>query len=499
MTQPPPTSRSAHPILAAVASAILPGAGQLIAGDRRRAVRLLIIDAVLLGIIVIFFRDKVAILTAFVKPTTLASMMLANILLLAYRIWAADDAYRIAADGRDAGVPGRVGAVAVIALAFVLVTPHLVFGYYDVVQYKLITSVFGGNSSIVAGPTTTTSIPTTSPSATPSTTPDGGTVATTPTTSTTTATTLPDTDGKKLWDGLDRLNILLLGGDFGIGRTGVRTDTMITVSIDPKTGQTAMFSIPRNWTYAPLPEGMGKWDCNCYPELINELWEMGRRYPDAFPGPEDPSVNAVKGVVSEFLGIPINYYALVNLDGFVDIIDALGGVDIYVPQRIVDDAYPYLDGSIGKLVIEPGMHHMDGVHALEYARTRHQDSDYFRMNRQRCVLEAVLNQVKPTQLLLNFQKLADVLKNSMQTDIPLDALPQLVELLPKVDRDNIVSVRFIPPTYHLKFRPDGKPGRIANIPLVHEHVQLVLNDPERAVKELGLDTLNDVCPQPPNA
>jgi len=140
---------------------------------------------------------------------------------------------------------------------------------------------------------------------------------------------------------------------------------------------------------------------------------------------------------------------------------------------------------------------MNGVQALEYARTRHQDSDYFRMNRQRCVIESVLEQTDPTSLLLNFGKLAEVIKRSVQTDIPLEALPQLVRLLPKLDRENIVSVRFIPPKYHLKYRDDGKPGRIANIPLVHEHVQLVLQDPQRAVTELGLDKLQDVCPRPP--
>ncbi|HHC08248.1 MAG TPA: LytR family transcriptional regulator, partial [Actinobacteria bacterium] len=140
---------------------------------------------------------------------------------------------------------------------------------------------------------------------------------------------------------------------------------------------------------------------------------------------------------------------------------------------------------------------MDGELALAYARTRHQDSDYFRMNRQRCVLEALLEQLEPTELLVNFGRLAEVIEENVTTDIPLEALPQLVELLPKIDRDRIVSVRFIPPTYHLKFRDDGKPGRVPNIDLVHEHVQLVLADPERAITELGLDDLDDVCPKPP--
>ncbi|MCJ7780275.1 MAG: LCP family protein, partial [Acidimicrobiia bacterium] len=300
------------------------------------------------------------------------------------------------------------------------------------------------------------------------------------------------------WEDLDRLNILLLGGDFGVGRTGIRTDTMITVSIDPKTGEAAMFQVPRNWTYAPLPEGMGIWGCDCYPELTNELWIMGEQYPEAFPGPGAPSENAVKGMISEFLGIPIHYYALVNLDGFVDIIDSIGGVDIYVPERIVDDEYPLLDGTLTELVIEPGQQHMSGDEALAYARTRHADSDYFRMNRQKCVLEAAMEQTDPTSLILNFGKFADVIKKTTTTDIPVDLLPKLVELLPVVDIENMVSVRFIPPEYHLKYRDDGKLGAIANIDLVHEHVQLVITDPERAKVELDLQD-SEECPTAPEA
>jgi anionic cell wall polymer biosynthesis LytR-Cps2A-Psr (LCP) family protein len=187
---------------------------------------------------------------------------------------------------------------------------------------------------------------------------------------------------------------------------------------------------------------------------------------------------------------------MVNLDGFVELIDAFGGVDLYVPQRIVDDEYPTLDGGFKQLVIEEGEQHMSGEESLEYARTRHADSDYYRMSRQRCVLEALLEQTDPANLLLNFGKIADVVKETTETDIPVDVLPQLVELLPKADLENVVSVRFIPPTYHLKYRDDGKLGAIANIELVHEHVQLVIDDPERAVIELQL-TESEECPQAP--
>ncbi len=485
MTDPTTSAANTKPFIAALASAIVPGVGQFIAGDSRKGSILLVVDVVILAVILFFFRDKVSLLTMWIRPSSLALMMVGNILLLAYRVWAADDAYRFTTAKHGATRTSTSGAIVLgtVIIGSVLILPHMVFGYYDVIQYDLITSVFGGNVSASASVS-----PTTEPSP-PVTDAEGNTVATEDGTTTTEAPA-------DAFAGDDRLNILLIGGDFGQGRTGVRTDTMITVSIDPVTGETAMFSVPRNWTYAPLPEGMGIWDCDCYPELINELWVMGEQHPDAFPGPGTPSENAVKGVIGEFLGLDIDYYAMVNLDGFVDIVDALGGVNIYVPSTVIDEDYPHEDGTVERIQIDQGWQELDGHLALAYARTRHADSDYFRMNRQRCVIEAMIEEADPAALVLNFGKLADVMKNTMQTDIPVDALPQLIELLPGVDLDEVVSIRFIPPEYHLKYRDDGKAGRIANIDLVHEHVQFVIDDPQRAAEELGLEQLEDVCGEP---
>lgn len=477
-----PTS-SAKPLIAATASAVIPGGGQFIAGDLRRGAALIGIDVAVLVGLYFYFGDELSFAKLWLQPSQLAAMMVGNLVLLGYRVWAADDAYRAAKQQQARSLPAPAGAMfgAGLALAAILVLPHAVFGYYDVVQYDLITTVFGNNS-----PTTTVAA-VTSP---PATTATGDTVPTT-------STTEPPVIVSPPWDPNERLNILLIGGDFGEGRTGIRTDTMITVSIDPTTGDTAMFSVPRNWTQSPLPDGMGIWDCNCYPELINELWGAGETYPEAFPGPGSPSENAVKGVISEFLGIPIHYYAMVNLDGFVQVVDALGGVEVYVPTPLYDAEYPNQDGTTTEVIdIQVGLNQFDGHLALAYSRSRNQDSDYFRMNRQRCVIEAMVDQADPVSLLRNFQSLADVIKDSMQTDIPLEVLPLLIDLKPLIDLDNLVSIRFIPPQYHLKFRDDGKPGRVPNTELVHEHVDLVIQDPARAVLELGLEQLDEVCGDP---
>jgi hypothetical protein len=106
-----------------------------------------------------------------------------------------------------------------------------------------------------------------------------------------------------------------------------------------------------------------------------------------------------------------------------------------------------------------------------------------------------MNQMGPTDLIAGFDKIARAIKETVTTDIPLELLPELVALYPKIDLEEVVSIRFIPPTYHLRYRDDGKLGAIANIDLVHEHTQLVINDPERAVIELGLGN-TESCPEP---
>jgi LCP family protein required for cell wall assembly len=492
-----------RPIGAGLLSALIPGVGQIVAGDRQRGMKFLMIDVELIVIAMLLVGDRIDLLTALVDPTALSWMMVVNVVLLGYRAWAAEDAHRLAG-GRSTRVPhpprGMWIASAVLA-GFILVTPHAAFGMYNITQYDLVTSIFAEDDleiPIVGAPLASPASPTSDASD-----PTGpgaadalgrGALTASDPRAVSSETTVPAASPMTLWDGLERLNILLLGGDFGEGRRGIRTDTIIVVSIDPLDGDVAMFSIPRNWTYAPLPDGYGVWDCNCYPELINELWIAGERHPDAFPGPGTPSENAVKAVVSEFLGIPIHYYAMVNLDGFVSLVNAFGGVEIDVASRIVDETYPHEDGSVESVVIEPGLQRLDGHLALAYARTRRTSNDYVRMARQRCVLEAMVEQADPAMLLFRYPMIADVLKESITTDIPISRLPDLIELLPKIDTSQAVNVRFIPPDYRAGYRTDGGLGAIANTELVHEHVQLVLSStPAEAIAALGLENLDDAC------
>ena len=258
-------------------------------------------------------------------------------------------------------------------------------------------------------------------------------------------TTTPDPPW--VWDGYERLNILLLGSDAGVGRIGTRTDTIILVSIEPETGDIAMFSIPRNLTEAPLPDGMGVWSCKCFPDIITHLWANGEWYPDAFPGPQSPSVNALKGAIGLVFGVDVHYYAKVDLAGFVALIDALGGVTIDVPKTIVDGSYPHEKGGTESVVIEQGAQHLDGHLALAYARIRRNSGDFARMHRQRCLLGALVEQIDLSDLAGGYRGFIAAVVDHVETDIPAEGLIDFVDVLSRVDMDRLGTLRITSYTY----------------------------------------------------
>lgn len=295
------------------------------------------------------------------------------------------------------------------------------------------------SSTASATITTTTPVPQPPPT-TPSTTTTvpPGTSTTTSSSTTTSATT---TQPPRVWDGQERVNVLLLGSDAGVGRTGTRTDTMLLFSVDPETGDAAMFSIPRNLTEAPLPEGMGIWDCNCFPDILTHLWANGEWYPEAFPGPQAPSVNALKAAVGLIFDVTVDYYAKVDLAGFAGIFDALGGVTIDVPKRIVDENYPHENGGRERVVFDVGEQHLDGHLALAYSRIRRYSGDFARMHRQRCVIAALIDQTDTFDLAVGLPGLLNAIRDHVETDIPLDALDDFVVLLSRIELERLATLR----------------------------------------------------------
>jgi LCP family protein required for cell wall assembly len=202
-----------------------------------------------------------------------------------------------------------------------------------------------------------------------------------------------------------RQSVLILGSDarpdeLKRGEVG-RTDTLLVFVGDRATPRLAMLSVPRDlWVTIP---GYGQ-------ERINAAYELG--------GPQ-----TAKQTVSNVLGQPIERYLVIGLQGVRDVVDAVGGVDITVPQAIHDDAYPTDDYGYQVVDIPAGRQHMDGDTALKYARTRHQDSDFARTARQQQVVVAVRNAMLNP---LNWPRLPAVvaaISSSIKTDVsPLDAV-----------------------------------------------------------------------------
>jgi LCP family protein required for cell wall assembly len=253
-----------------------------------------------------------------------------------------------------------------------------------------------------------------------------------------------------------RYNILLLGGDAGPDRTGLRPDSISVVSIEASTGRATMMGIPRNLEYAPFVEGSplyepfpDGYDCgdDC---LISYLYTYGEEHPDLYPDAlangSTPGIEAMRDAVGAVLDLELQYYVLIDMQGFSDLIDALGGVEIESASR-----YPIGGGENSKGQptdvegwIEPGLQRMDGFTALWYARARHGTNDYDRMARQRQVQEAILKQFVPSNVLGKFQAVAEAGAQVVTTDVPAEALPYFVDLADKTRALPVEKLELVP-------------------------------------------------------
>jgi LCP family protein required for cell wall assembly len=202
-----------------------------------------------------------------------------------------------------------------------------------------------------------------------------------------------------------RESVLIMGSDarpdeLQHGQVG-RTDTMMLFVGDRAAPRVAMVSVPRDlWVDIP---GYGQ-------ERINAAYELG-------------GSQTAKQTVSNVIGQPVDRYLVIGLQGVRDVVNAVGGIDITVPQAIHDDAYPTDNYGYQTVDIPAGRQHMDGDTALEYARTRHQDSDFARTARQQQVVAAVRNAMLNP---LNWPRLPAVtlaIGQSIRTDAsPLDGI-----------------------------------------------------------------------------
>ena len=246
-------------------------------------------------------------------------------------------------------------------------------------------------------------------------------------------------DGKDPWAGAGRINILMLGQDAGQDRTGTRPDTIMVASVDSATGKTALFSIPRNLEKVRFPEGTVA--AKEFPDgfdyygknqdLINAVWTWAEEHEDLFPGDPEPGLTATRWAVEETLGLKTDYYAMVNLQGFEDMVNAIGGVDMVVERRIpIGGGTNQATGGKYPITgyIEPGQQHLDGYHALWYARSREGSNDFNRMCRQQRMVRVVVEESDPATLAMSIPGLVTATENNIVTDIPTSDIDAFAEL-----------------------------------------------------------------------
>lgn len=258
----------------------------------------------------------------------------------------------------------------------------------------------------------------------------------------------------------ERINILLVGVDALPSRQSILTDTMLLVSLNPRTGETAMISVPRDIYGAPL-RGGGTFDAK-----LNSLMAVG-------------GVETLKGAISELLGVPIHHFAAMNLLGFKSAVDAIGGVDVYV-ERAVNDPHYYdeYDQHTG-FYIQPGWHHLDGRTALAFVRSRQGagDSDFTRAARQQQVLTAIREKLTAGNLLTSLPGLMQVAQDTVATDIPGDGIARLAETIEEADMSRLSQHVLTPPDYVTSaVGPGGQYILIPNVPAIRALGQELLGD-----------------------
>jgi LCP family protein required for cell wall assembly len=220
----------------------------------------------------------------------------------------------------------------------------------------------------------------------------------------------------------------------------------------------------------PFPEGSvmheqypDGYDCDdCY---LNSLSTFAADNEQLFTKYDNPGVEATIEGVEGITGLDINYYAMVNLKGFRDLVDAVGGVELNVRDRI-----PI--GGVGAPItgyIEPGVKRLDGFETLWFARSRSGADDYSRMARQKCVMNAMLDQLSPQVVVTKFSRIAEASKQVVSTNLPASELDRFIALALEAKQQPLATVSFVPPLVNTA-EPD--------IELIQDRVQQAIDKAE---------------------
>jgi polyisoprenyl-teichoic acid--peptidoglycan teichoic acid transferase len=425
------TNKSAA--VAALLSFIFPGLGHLYLGLRRQALIFAvpaILVAAAIGLDVLRGLDP--LLAFVISPSGALTILALALVTGGWRLIAMIDA--VLGVRRRQGLSG--GALVVpILLGVALVAGHGAAGYLAYLGYDTVSSIF-----VAGGPDDQDG----TSDATGSVDPSGATGA-------------PETPGSPEPQETDdynvaplatpvtvqsRINILLTGIDSAETRTTALTDTIMVVSVNPADKSVVMLSVPRDISMFPTYNG------KTYRGKINSFMTWVRNHPKDFP---DKPFPALMKQVGYLVGVPIHYYAALDLAGFRKMIDAAGGVTVDNPKAIKDPLYDWLDGTSG-FYLEAGKVKLNGKNALAYARSRQGvgDSDFTRAARQQQLLVALRDKLTKPEMLTKLPDILKVAGDTVRTSLPSDRLEEFIKLAREVDNKSITREIL---TYPYAFHP----------------------------------------------
>jgi LCP family protein required for cell wall assembly len=400
--------------VAALLSSIWPGLGQLAVGARRAGLLLAIPPLVLLLLAIVGFLgpDRMTRLAVLLNPDAIAALLIVEGAFMAWRLAAVADAFR-RGQGR-----GRERGAALTAVALVLVlAPSAYAAYLTEVAREAAVSVFAP----VEQPWVPTGINDSHDD-------DFGVVP---------VESNPPSPAPEL----GRFTVLLIGTDSGPDRSHALTDTMIVASLDPVAGAVSMISVPRDLVDTPLPDG------RVFRSKINELASYANRYPNKFPGATSGQA-VLAAALGTLLNVRVDGWAQVNLPGFVRVIDAIGGVDVTVRNRICD--YRYREYGFDGFAINPGHYHLDGEAALAYARIRHSygESDFTRAARQGEIVVAARDQVVRGGFLNDPVGFVEAMGELLQTSLDPGTIGAYLDTAVAIERDHMFRAVIQYPIVH---------------------------------------------------
>jgi len=397
----------------ALLTVLVPGLGHLAAGRNRLAalfgLPLVLLAGVAVGVVVGAGVDRLVGIV--LDDRFLLGLLVLQVALLAWRLACLGSSL---VDPRLPALRLR-DAIPVAVLVLFVAVPQVYAGYVTQAAREGVEQVFvGGPGSAGAWVPAPTQVPAEGSPAPGSTTPPA----------------LPSAAPSALpTPGAGRINVLLIGVDAGVGRSTFLTDTLIVASLDPLAGTVSLLSFPRDLVDVPLPGG------RTFGGKVNSLLSYARRNPAEFPGSSGDGHDVLLAAIGQMTGLQIDYYAQVNLAGFVAVVDALGGIEVNVARAFCDPGYHEYGFTRG-FAITAGRHRLDGNAALAYARVRKAagESDFTRQARQQEVLSGIRDRVVGGGFLADPLGFVRAMSRTVETNIPRSLVGTLVEAARSVDR-----------------------------------------------------------------